>query len=239
MPDISPAHMRTLASSAVRSKLPPSSKKETAKVLLDMFIQLFVAEGDISGAFELLQQYIGHPVMAQEPSMHAALAILSCLETIRFVHQTKPSVLLSLERQQSKGLEMGITRLVSDSDSGSDSDMDMDTTRTQDIPKLEPSSVSVALLCPSCDDVVTNPFQFFSSAHMLQQFTKIRTAQYIKYVCGQMGRGVVLGGIVCIASYSLAKCGCSVLCVWFDLVLYCCCLLSNFDFLIIFLCSIF
>lgn len=192
--DISTAHLRGLAKTAIRSKLPPSSKTETAKALLDMFIQLFVAEGEISEAYEMLTQYISHPVMAQEPSLTASLAILSCLETIRFVHQTKPSVLQLLQDKGGKVTEKINKAGISDSDSSdsdssdsegaSSSEIDSDTEGVpkNDIPPLEASHVTSALLCPSCDDIVLNPFQFFSSVQLLQQFAKIHTSKYIKYV---------------------------------------------------------
>jgi hypothetical protein len=181
--DITTAHLRTLAKTAVRSKLPPSSKKETAKVLLDMFVQLFVAEGDIAEASELLTQYISHPVMCQEPSLNAALAILSCLEVIRFVHKTKKSVLLlSTANVNENVVKTAPSDSDSDrsSDSGSDSDFESGGVERNDIPELDPSHAASALLCPSCGDIVENPFQFFSSVNMIQQFSKIRTSKYIK-----------------------------------------------------------
>ena len=188
--DITTAHLRTLAKTAIQSKLPPSMKTQTAIALLEMFIQLFVAEGEITVGFELLSQFITHPVMAQEPSLSAALAILSCMEVIRFVHQTKPSLLLAVS-EFSEGTTMGIKREDSDGDRDSSSsgedDSDEDEAagdrykpRRDDFPELEVSRVTSALLCPSCDDVVANPFQFHSSVDLLQQFSKIRTSQQIQ-----------------------------------------------------------
>jgi hypothetical protein len=146
-----------------------------------MFIQLFVAEGDISESFEFLTQYISHPVMAQEPSLNAALAILSCLEAIRFVHKSKSSVLM-LNVENANKRAGTIQESDSDSDSASDSDSDFENggMLRNDIPELERSRVASALLCPSCDDIVMNPFQFYSCLEMMQQFAKIRTSKYIK-----------------------------------------------------------
>jgi hypothetical protein len=181
-----------LAKTAIQSKLPPSTKKDTVKALLQMFIQLFVAEGEITEAFELLTQYISHPVMAQDPSFSGALAVLSCLEVIRFVHQSKPSLLRGITEHSDRGRtgNRGKKGTISASDSSeeiSDSDSDSDDsdhrhTPRDDFPDLTPTAVASALLCPSCHDIVLNPFQFFSSVELLQQFSNIRTSSYIKYV---------------------------------------------------------
>lgn len=191
---ISIANLRILAKTAIRSKLPPSSRKETAKSLLDMFIQLFVAEGELTESVDLLTQFLSHPVMAQEPSLAATLAVLSCLELIRFVHKAKPSVMLAMAEQLNGTTAFNKSNhkrggsdhdRSSDSDSNSDSDSDSSDGNDEgggrdDIPVLVPSRVTGALLCPSCEEIVENPLQFFSTVEILQQFSKIRTSRHIK-----------------------------------------------------------
>lgn len=149
-----------------------------------MFIQLFVAEGEVSEAYSLLNQFVSHPAMAQEAGLSAALAVLSCLEVIRFVHQCKPSIQLFLA-EHLDGTTAYNHQESSSSDSDSEMESDVETgqdfqSHRGDFPQLEQSRVSSALLCPSCEDIVANPFQFYSTVDLLQQFSKIRTSKKIK-----------------------------------------------------------
>ena len=162
--------------SAIRSKLPPSTKTETAKALIHMFIQLFVADGDITASKELLNQFIGHPLMVQDPKLNSTLALLSCLEAIRFVHRTKPSVISLGKSKHSKPSASDDE----DSAGSSTDDGSLNADIRNDIPDLKSSNIKSAKLCPSCGDVVKNPFQFFSTIFILKQYSEILPSKHIK-----------------------------------------------------------
>jgi len=196
-PDISTAQLKTLANTAIQSKLPPSNRKQTALALLDMFIQLLVAEGEASEAYSLLNQFINHPVMAQEASLSAALAVLSCLEVTRFVHQCKPAINLFLAEHLDG--TTAYNKQVSDSSDSGDSEVESDgdsdqgfQSRRGDFQELERSRVTSALLCPSCDAILANPYQFYSAIDLLQQFSKIRTSKKINRMSGPDMRRMLL-----------------------------------------------